>query len=96
MFQPLKKLLPESLNRRHVARGVQASQVIDAVRAALDELMGKEVAAKMRVKSFRNGEVKIACDRSVYAQEATLHSREIIERANERLDAQLVTRIRAC
>ncbi len=96
MFEKLGRLLPSSLRKSgELARGVEAAQVVEAGQAAIHLTFGAEVAGHCRAAAFKDGTLKVACDRSVYAETVRLREQEVIAAANRRLGRDIVIRVRA-
>lgn len=96
MFEKLGRLLPSSLRKSgELARGVEAAQVVAATQAAIHLTLGAEIAGHCRAASFKDGTVRIACDRSVYAETVRLREQDVVAAANKRLGRDVVARIRA-
>ena len=76
-------------------RGVEAAVVIEAGGAAIHLTFGPDVAGHCRAASFKDGVLKVACDRSVYAETLRLREQELIDAVNKRLGSDTVSRIRA-
>lgn len=95
MFEKLGRLLPSSLKRSgEVRRGVEAAVVIEAARAAIHITFGPDVAGHCRAASFKDGTLKIACDRSVYAETIRLREQELLDAVNKRVGGGTVRGIR--
>ncbi len=96
MFEKLGRLLPSSIRKSgELARGVEAARVVEAGQAAIHLTFGADVAAHCRAASFKDGTLRIACDRSVYAETIRLREQEVVAAANARLGADAVLRVRA-
>ena len=95
MFLSLKNLLPQSLRKSGSVRQIEASMITEKAGFVLEELFGKEAASQMKIVSFRNGNLKISCMHSAYAEEITLREKETIAAINARLEAEVVIRIKA-
>lgn len=96
MFQKLGRLLPSSLRKSgEVARGVEAALVIEAAQAAIHLTFGKDVAAHAKASGFKDGTLKVTCDRSVYAETVRLREAELVAAANARFGRDVIVRVRA-
>jgi len=95
MFQKLGRLLPSSIKKSgEMRRGVEAAVVIEAGQAAVHLTFGPDVAGHCRAASFKDGTLKIACDRSVYAETIRLREQELLDAVNKRLGGSSVRHIR--
>lgn len=95
MFQKLGRLLPSSLRKTsEVARGVEAALVVEAAQAAIHLTFGKDVAAHATASSFKDGTLKVTCDRSVYAETVRLREADLIAAVNKRVGREVAQRVR--
>ncbi len=93
MFEKLSRLLPSSIRKSpSISRGVEAASVVEMAQKTVNSLFGDD-AAHMRPATFKNGVLKIACDRSVYAETVRLREQEVIDGVNGRIGQHLVTNV---
>lgn len=95
MFQKLGRLLPSSLRKTsEVARGVEAALIVEAAQAAIHLTFGKDIAAHATASSFKDGTLKVTCDRSVYAETIRLREADLIAAVNKRVGRDVAVRVR--
>lgn len=95
MFEPLGKLLPKSLKNAGAARKVEAAVMVRKASDVLRDVFGAEMASTMHAAVYRDGELTIICDRSVYGKEVELREQDVIEKMNKALGSRVVSRVRA-
>ena len=72
---------------------LHASLVVVMAEKALAEMFGAERAANMKVRSFRDGTLKISCVSSVLSEEIRLQEEELRSRINGTLGRETIRRI---
>lgn len=94
MLESLGRLLPKNLKRAGASKSIDAAMIAEEAAKALAEAFGDDTS-HLRVVSFKDGVVKVACDRSVYAEDLRLREREIVDAMNARIGAHRVTAVKA-
>ncbi len=84
MFTPIQKLLNSHLQKRGIARQVQASLVCAEVDKLIANLWGEAGTASARALYLKNNILTVACLSSSMAQEIRLHEDEIIMAINKK------------
>jgi predicted nucleic acid-binding Zn ribbon protein len=93
MFEKLGRLLPSSIRKSpSISRGVEAATVVEMAQKTVDTLFGDD-APHMRPATYKNGTLKITCDRSVYAETLRLREQEVIDGVNGRIGQNLVKKV---
>jgi len=75
-----------------VARGVRAASIVEEAQAALDAVLGDD-APHVKVRGYKNGVLKLHCDRSIYAETVRLRAQELIEAVNAHFGREAIDTI---
>jgi predicted nucleic acid-binding Zn ribbon protein len=94
MLESLGRLLPKNLKRAGVGKSIDAAMIAEECAKALAEAFGDD-AAHLRVVSFKNGILKVACDHSAYAEDLRLRERELVAAMNARIGENRVTSVKS-
>lgn len=94
MLESLGKLLPKNLKRAGAGKSIDAAMIAEEAGRALADAFGED-AAHLRVVSFKDGVVKIACDHSAYAEDVRLRESELVETMNRRIGTERVTAVKS-
>ncbi|MFC1651962.1 DUF721 domain-containing protein [Patescibacteria group bacterium] len=93
-FVRIKEVLKKALHQKGLVQAAESGFVCNQWKKVINELLGEKIQKQSKVISFKGGELKIAVLNSVVQQELQLHSREIIQNINQKLEDQKVERIR--
>lgn len=93
-FVKLKEVLRKTLHQKGLAQAAESGFICGQWEKVVKDLLGEKIQKQSKVVSFKNGELKVAVLNSSVKQELQLHSREIVEGINQKLDSQKVRRIR--
>jgi predicted nucleic acid-binding Zn ribbon protein len=74
--------------------GMPALDAVATLETAWTEIVGDALARHVHVRSIRNGECTIAADGPAWASQLRYLANSIVERANERCGAGVVTSVK--
>lgn len=94
-FTPIGDALHEKLRGGSALKqGVAAALVIEHASAALEELLGKDLATHAKPLFLKNRTLTISCASGAVAQEVRLNQQGIVARINDKFGKKEVDRIR--
>ena len=94
-FTPIGDALHDRMSKRGATkRQLEATEVLEQASAALNELLGRELAYHAKPLFLKNRTLTITCASSAVAQEIRLRQTEIVDKINEKLGKKEVDRIR--
>jgi len=93
-MEHIARLLPKKLHKEDVLRQVRAATVIRVAKETAKEMFSDD-ESQIRVRSFRNGLLALACGSAVRALEVMRREKEFVRRVNARLALPEVARVRA-
>lgn len=72
----------------------KAQSTWDALSSVWGQVVGEYVAERARPSKVTGGQLTVRCSEAVVADTLTLESRDVLERLNERLSGEPITRLR--
>lgn len=95
MFTRLSDLMPSAASKHNLSGGLKASMVVSRAGVLLKQLFPRpEVHSQMKVRSFSNGQLKVAVQSSAAAQAFQSKSHELKDLMNASMDSDVVKEIR--
>jgi predicted nucleic acid-binding Zn ribbon protein len=93
-LESLASMLKSRLQKKGVARSVEATLVCEEAEKILGHLFAREILTQVKVVSYVNKALAIKVSSSVISQEIRLRESEIKQRLNEKFGEDLVLLIR--
>ena len=90
----IRELVEGLSNRPDLRYGSRRVDAVDALREAVEEVLGTSVAARCRVRSITGTEARIECQDNATAQRVRFYVPDVLQAVRSRLDANDVTSIR--
>ncbi|MFA5318266.1 MAG: DUF721 domain-containing protein [Patescibacteria group bacterium] len=93
MFQGIKNLLPQSIQRAGITRQIGANLILHKYEQAAREILGKEISRQTKAMYLKNNILSVACLSSLIMQELQYREKEIIEQINKNMGANIVKKL---
>jgi len=94
MFQPIKNLLPKSLERSKIGRQVEISMILEEFNRVVEKILGEKATRRIKPLYLKNKVITVATLSSVLAQELKLNEEKIIKKINEKFGREIVLKLR--
>ncbi len=94
MFRDIGSLLPKSIKRAGLARQIKAAQVLKIYEEIVRQYLPDSLASKLKPLYVRDKTLTVASLSSVIAQEMRFKERELLEKINGALGAEVIEKIR--
>ncbi len=88
-----KDILKKQLNKKGLAKSVQAALVCDALEEWIDKNLPQDLKKDLEVISFRDGVLKVRVASSVISQELKLKHSDILEYIKNKSGEDIVKKI---
>ncbi|MEK7569883.1 MAG: DUF721 domain-containing protein [Patescibacteria group bacterium] len=93
-FTPIKYTLNRNIQSSGMQDKVDGARVIELFSAAVQELLGQEMARQVKGLYLKNRTLTVSVPSSVIGQELKLHEEKLVAELNKKIEATVVERLR--
>lgn len=92
-FQPIKRLIPQSIRSHGISKQIQARQVLEVACLVLKRMWGEERSGYVAPLSFVEGILKVECTSGSAMQQLRVDQTRVMNEMNRQLGERSVLRL---